>query len=161
MGIRKKVDDRVVGKVDIGARPKNVSIAVWLLYFVSIVGIVIMFLNTSSLKEFFIPVSFYASFFAGDFFSFAILFFLAYMIGMGKNWARIMFLVLFLIGIVPSILSLLFWFIGLTTTIFDPKGYPVSIFIIFITIFVTIKMLFQAIALILLFRPLSSDWFKK
>ena len=160
MGLKKAVDNKVVNKVNRETRPNKVSMAVYLLYSISIIGIVLIFLQTSSLSEFFTPMSFVASFFVGDFFSFVILFFLAYMIGKGKNWARTVFFILFLIGIIPSILALSYWFIGLTTAILDPTSDPVSILMIFTTIFVVIKILFQVIACLLLFQDSSSDWFR-
>ena len=76
-------------------------------------------------------------------FTLAFMAFFIYMIGQGKNWARITFLVLFIIGIPFSVLPAI---ILLVTN-------PIS------AMFTAGISILQLIALIFLFQKSSSDWF--
>ena len=66
-------------------------------------------------------------------------------ISKGKNWARITFLVLFILGTPPSILSFLKEFAR--STVLGAFGI--------------VQIIFQTIALYLLFTKPGSGWFKK
>lgn len=77
-------------------------------------------------------------------FTFAFIAFFIYMIGKGKNWARITFLVLFIIGIPFSVLPAIYSLI--TNPVSGMLGAGQTIL--------------QLIALVFLFQKPSSDWFK-
>ena len=73
-----------------------------------------------------------------------LLLFFIYMIGKGKNWARIIFLVLFILGVPLSIMPLILSF----------SHNPVS------GVLGLMQAIIQVIALIFLFQKDSSMWFK-
>ena len=79
------------------------------------------------------------------FFVFIMMWFFIYMIGKGKNWARITFLVLFILGIPISVLPM---YHSLITKPFSG-------------ILGIAQAIMQIVALVLLFQKSSSDWYKQ
>jgi len=77
------------------------------------------------------------------YFSFLFLAFLVWKIGQGKNWARITYLILFIIGVPFIIYSYLTSAVSMLLVIIGISG-----------------MIAQLIALAFLFQKPSSDWFK-
>ena len=122
-------------------RPKAVHNAMLLLYSVILIGIGDSILNMSSLSQIASPEFIILNLI----FSFAIMFFLIYMVGKGKNWARFTLLVFFIIGVPAYIYSL----------IYSPIQLPPASVIISI-----ISLVLQISALILLFQKTSSNWFE-
>lgn len=126
-------------------RPDKVSTAVnmlWIMIALGIIHLVLYYLNLiqiESLNEISSSVVLFT-----NIFSLAFLAFLIHKIGEGRNWARITFLVLFIIGIPLAVPSL---FQSLMVN-------PISGFL---SVGGTIL---QIIALIFLFQKPSSDWFK-
>lgn len=124
-------------------RPRRITIAIKLLYLNLGIGILRSFLEaarlTSSAPA---PIGFIVVI---QIVTLAIIMFLIYIIGKGKNWARIIILVLFLIGLPFSIRPLL-------------QSLAANLFSGLLGIAQTIL---QIIALIFLFQKASSDWFKK
>lgn len=79
--------------------------------------------------------------------TFTLLLVLIYLIGQGKNWARISFLVLWLIGILLFLSAIpLRRFLA---------AHPIS------GMFALLQYVFQVVALVLLFQNESSRWFRK
>jgi membrane-bound ClpP family serine protease len=78
------------------------------------------------------------------FFTLGILWLFIYMIGRGRNWARIAFLVLFIIGIPLSVLPLLQ----------SLSASPIS------GLLGIAQTAIQVVALVFLFQKPSSDWFR-
>jgi hypothetical protein len=74
----------------------------------------------------------------------AIMVFIIVMIGRGRNWARITFLVLFLLGLVPAILPI----------IHSLPLRPIS------GVLGLAQIVLQALALFFLFQRDSSEWFR-
>lgn len=131
------------------ARPNKVSIAVKLLWITIVVGIIRSIIELPNTLEVLIEQGFYFGLAIGfviftAFISLAIISFFIYMIGKGKNWARIIFLVLFIIGIPFSILPL----------VQSLMANPIS------GIIAIGQTILQIVALVLLFQKSSSDWFK-
>jgi len=79
--------------------------------------------------------------------TFTLLLVLIYLIGQGKNWARISFLVLWLIGILL--------FLSATPLRRFLAAHPIS------GMFALLQYVFQVVALVLLFQNESSRWFRK
>ncbi|MFP4402973.1 MAG: hypothetical protein ACOC3X_00320 [Nanoarchaeota archaeon] len=130
-------------------RPNKVSIAVKLLWITIVVGIIRSIIELPNTLEVLIEQGFYFGLAIGfviftAFISLAIISFFIYMIGKGKNWARIIFLVLFIIGIPFSILPL----------VQSLMANPIS------GIIAIGQTILQIVALVLLFQKSSSDWFK-
>ena len=121
-------------------RPDKVSTAVKLLYSTLVIGVVRLILEASTIAQT-APLGFII--FIG-FFTLATSAFFMYMIGKGRNWARITFLVFVIIGIPLSILPLLQSFA--TSPISGILGIGQAVL--------------QIIALVFLFQKPSSDWFK-
>jgi len=122
-------------------RPPKVGTAVKLLYASAIgIGIIRSIIEWSRHTESG-PVSFilYITFFVLGF-----MWFLIYMIGKGKNWARITFLVLFIAGVPFSILPM----------IQSLTHEPIS------GILGLVQFVMQVLAMVLLFQSASSSWFK-
>lgn len=117
----------------------NALILLWISLGIGVLNSIINFSNSVNL----------AQGYGSGFVIFTILFTLAfmaffiYMIGKGKNWARITFLVLFIIGIPFSVLPAI---VLLVTN-------PIS------AMFTAGITILQLIALIFLFQKSSSDWF--
>ena len=122
-------------------RPKKVTIAVKLLCIVLAIGFIKFILNESIALEM-APPAFIAFTFSA---TVGIVALLTYMIWNGRNWARITFLVLFIIGAPFSIFQTLQI---LTVT-------PISGLVDISGIVI------QIIALIFLFQKPSSDWFRE
>ncbi len=122
-------------------RPKEVTIAVILLCLLMATGFIQLILNASMLLKIAPPA--FIAFTVSAFLGIGIL--LTYMIWNGRNWVRITFLVLFIIGTPFSILQ------TLQILIVAPISGLLNIGGIVI----------QIIALILLFQKPSSDWFKE
>ena len=125
-------------------RPEKVTNAVNLLWIGIGLGVINVFLTLINSINTMEDSSLITYFILQSLFTIAILSFLIYMIGKGRNWARITFLVLFIAGaliIIPQLIILL-----MTNT--------------FIGILTLIHSILQLIALVLLFEKTSSDWFK-
>ena len=121
-------------------KPKKVQTAVTILYVTLGIGILRAVIEASANAEmagvgFLMFVTLVV---------FAFMAFLIAKIGGGKNWARITFLVLFLLGLLPSILPLL--------RSFDIN--PLSGFL------GLAQIVLQILALVFLFQQESGDWFK-
>jgi hypothetical protein len=121
-------------------RPKKVQNAVTILYVTLGIGIVRAVIEASANAQmagvgFLIFITVLV---------FAVMVFLIAMIGRGRNWARITFLVLFLLGLLPSILPLIRSF----------KLSPIS------GILGLAQMVLQVVALVFLFQQESSVWFR-
>ena len=121
-------------------KPKKVQTAVTILYVTLGIGILRAVIEASANAEmagvgFLMFVTLVV---------FAFMAFLIAKIGGGKNWARITFLVLFLLGLLPSILPLL--------RSFDIN--PLSGFL------GLAQIVLQILALVFLFQQESGDWFR-
>ena len=125
------------------SRPDKVSMAVKLLYVTLGIGVLRFIIDPSSLSQ--IAQMDLEVFVGITAFSFILIWFFIYMIGKGRNWARIILLVSFIIGTpfaVPILLQSLVEksISGLLTT-----G----------------TLVLQGIALVFLFQKPSSEWFRK
>jgi len=123
------------------SRPANVGTAVKLLYITLGIGVVRSIMEASTTAKVASPgfVMFITFFVLG------IMWFFIYMIGKGRNWARITFLVLFIIGIPFAILPLL------QSLAANPISGLLGIG----------QTVIQVIALVFLFQKPSSAWFKE
>ena len=122
--------------------PKQIKMAAYLLFGTILVGVI-----NSILYNYFTNGEAYAnsSSIFTVIFSLALMTFFSYMILLGKNWARITYLVLFLLGAVLSIPVLIYYFT------FSP-----------IIGFISLTQTgLQIYALILLYRKESKDWYLK
>jgi hypothetical protein len=127
-------------------KPSKVSLALKLLYLTIIVGIIRVILEFSTSLEAVKAQGFGLGFLIfTNVFTFGILILLIYMIGKGKNWARIVFLIFFILGTPFSILPLI---------------NSLSVNLISGTLGL-IQVVLQIVALVLLFQKPSSIWFKK
>jgi hypothetical protein len=75
---------------------------------------------------------------------FVVMVFLIAMIGRGRNWARITFLILFFLGLLASILSIVYSF----------TLSPIS------SVLTLAQVVLQMVALVFLFQQESSAWFR-
>jgi hypothetical protein len=121
-------------------RPRQVGFAIILLYIVLTIGVVRTIADASATVEM-----------TGIAFMLLVLVLvfgttltLIMMISNGKNWARITFLILFVLGFVPAILGLLRF----------ASNRPIS------ALLGLAQIILQLIALIFLFQPEPSDWFR-
>ena len=121
-------------------RPKKVRTAVTILYITLGIGIARAVIEAATNAE--LAGVGFLMFVTLTVFAFMV--FLFIMIGRGRNWARITFLVLFLLGLLPSIFPLIRSF----------ALSPVS------GVLGSAQVLLQIVALVLLFRQESSAWFK-
>lgn len=122
--------------------PKQVNISVKLLYSSLIIGIIRMLINIIQQPEAnntLIPTIIISAF------TFGIAFFFIYMIAQRANWARMIYLIFFIIGIPITILILI--------------GYQDQSRVS--AIFMLCQAVLQLIAIIFLFKGESSVWFKK
>jgi len=127
------------------SRPDKVSTAVTLLWITIAVGVIRSIMEFSNSLETATASGFGPGFVIFiTFFTLAFLAFFIFMIGNGKNWARITFLVLFIIGIPFSILP------ATQSLIANPISGILGIS----------QTILQIIALVFLFQKPSSDWFK-
>ena len=127
------------------SRPDKVSTALTLLWITIAVGVVRSFMEFSNTLESVSAQGFGLGFVIfTTFFTLAILAFFIFMIGKGKNWARITFLVLFIIGIPFAVLPL---FQSLLT---NPFSGILGIG----------QTILQIVAIVFLFQKPASDWFK-
>ena len=124
-----------------GERPEAVRTAVTLLYATLGLGVVRSALEGARLAAETSAVAFGAI----ALFSLALTAFLTYMAGRRRNWARITLLVLFLIGVPLSVKPLAASLIAA----------PVS------GLLGLAQVVLQVVALVLLFRPASSAWFRR
>ncbi len=125
-------------------KPNQVSIGVTLLWVVTVVGAITIIFNFSKSLEVANSYGFgskWLMFTLG--FSLLLSAFLIWKIGNGRNWARIAYLAIFILG-----------------SLFTLYGYFTSEISKLIIILGVVGMVMQAIALELLFRKSSSDWFK-
>ena len=122
-------------------RPQKVTIAVTLLYITLGIGVLRGIIEASMLAQIAPP----AFVMLVTFFVLGIMWLFIYMIGEGRNWARITFLVLFIIGIPFSVLPLL------RSLAANPISGLLGI----------VQTALQLIALVFLFQKPSSDWFRE
>lgn len=132
------------------AKPQKVDTAVKLLYASLGLGIISSVLFPPGLDE----VSSFGSALNDSLFifftaglTFGLTWLLIYMIGKGKNWARITFLVFFIIGIPLSIVTFPLFLLLSYTPVID-----VSLFLV--------QTGMDLVALVFLFQEESSAWFK-
>ncbi len=124
------------------SRPDKVSTALTLLWISLAIGVLNSIINFSNSVDL---AQGYGSGFVifVTLFTLAFIAFFIYMIGEGKNWARITFLVLFILGIPFSVLP------AIRLLITNPISGMFSVGI----------SILQLIAIIFLFQKTSSDWF--
>lgn len=123
-------------------RPKKVSSALMLIYITLAMGIIRFLLVASAKAE--MSGSRIATLILIIFVVFGIMAWFVAMIGRRKNWARIAFLVLFLIGLFPFVLALI-------------QSFSISTLSGILGLAQTVL---QGFALVLLFQKESSDWFR-
>jgi len=126
------------------SRPDKVSTAITLLWVMIAVGVIssifnfsnsLEIANASGLGLWWLIFTLY--------FSLLFLAFLIWKIGQGKNWARITYLVLFILGVPMTI-----------------YGYLTSAINTFTIILGLAGMIVHVVVLVFLFQKQSSDWFK-
>lgn len=122
------------------AQPPKVGTAVKLLYATLGIGIIRSIIEASRLAEansvgFVLLIIFSV---------FGSMWFLIYMIGKGRNWARIAFLIMFILGVPLSILPMI------QSLTYDPVSGILGL----------AQVVMQIIAMVLLFQGGSSAWFK-
>jgi hypothetical protein len=122
-------------------RPPRVGTAVKLLYITLGIGVLRSIMDASMYTEMASP----AFVMLISFFVLGVMGFFIFMIGKGRNWARITFLVFFIISI-PFAAFPLMQSVGA-----NPISGRIGIIIIII----------QIVALVFLFQKLSSDWFRE
>ena len=122
-------------------RPDKVSKAVTLLYVTLGIGVLRSIMEAPRLSQT-APIGFVIFI---SLFVLGIMWFFIYKIGKGRNWARITFLVLFIIGIPFAVLPLL-------------QSLAASLFSGLLGIGQTVL---QVIALVFLFQKPSSEWFNQ
>lgn len=127
-------------------KPRKVNTAVNLLYASLGIGVINSGLMPSELDEF----SSSGSVLIDAFFTLGLLWFMAYMIGKGKNWARITFLVFFIMGF-PLSIVVLPMYLSLLSLSYTP---------IILGILNLVQTGMQLIAMVFLFQGESSAWFK-
>ena len=123
------------------SRPKKVGAAVKLLYITLGIGVLRSIMEASMHAQMASP----AFVMFVTFFVLGIMWLFIHMIGKGRNWARITFLVLFIVGIPFSILPLLQ----------SLAAAPIS------GLLGIGQTVIQVIALVFLFQKPSSDWFRE
>lgn len=121
-------------------RPEKVRTAIQLLYSTLGIGVLRFFFEGSAFIKMSTPGH---MMFLGLFVIGSMLFFI-YKIGKGRNWARITFSVMFILGIPLSVSPL----------IKSLSDYPIS------GLLGIIQAVLQGIAIVFLFQKPSSDWFK-
>ncbi len=122
-------------------RPPRVGTAVKLLYITLGIGVLRSIMEASMYAEMASP----AFVMLIMFFVLGIMWFFIFMIGKGRNWARITLLVLFIIGI--PFIGLLQWQSSVANPISGLLGIAQIIMLI--------------VALVFLFQKPSSDWFRE
>lgn len=122
-------------------RPEKVGTAVKLLYITLGIGVLRSIMEASMQAQMASPA--FVMFIT--FFVLGIMWLFIYLIGKGRNWARITFLVLFIIGIPFSVLPLL------QSLAANPISGLLGIG----------QTVIQIIALVFLFQKPSSDWFRE
>ena len=126
------------------SRPDKVSTAIILLWIVIAAGVISSIFNFSSSLEIANASGFGLGWLIFTlYFTYLLLAFFIWKIGQGRNWARITYLVLFILGVPMTIYSYLISAISTLSIILGIAGAIV-----------------QIIALIFLFQKQSSDWFK-
>ncbi len=125
------------------SRPEKVSTALNLLWIMVAIGVIVsIFYFSDSLGRFNAAGGSLGGLIFTLWFIYLVLVFLIWKIGQGRNWARITFLVLFIIG-VPM-------------TIYDYLTAALNALEIVSGI---VSMILQTVALVFLFQKPSSDWF--
>lgn len=122
-------------------RPYKVTTAVKLLYISLGIGVLRNIMESSTQAEVASPA--FVMFIA--FFVLGIMWFFILMIGKGRNWARITFLVLFIIGTPFSVLPLM------QSLAANPISGLLGI----------VQIIIQIVAIVFLFQKPSSDWFRE
>ena len=126
------------------SKPYNVSIAVTLLWIVIAVGVISSSFNFSSSLEIANASGLGLGWLIFTlYFTYLLLAFFIWKIRQGRNWARITYLVLFILGV--------------SMTIYSYLTSEVSTFSIILEI---VGMIVQIVVLVFLFQKPSSDWFK-
>ncbi len=121
-------------------RPPRVGTAVKLLYITLGIGVLRSIMDSSMYAEMAPP----AFVMLITFFVLGVMGFFIFMIGKGRNWARITFLVFFIIGI-PFAAFPLMQSVGA-----NPISGRIGV----------VQIIIQIVALVFLFQKLSSDWFR-
>ena len=121
-------------------RPPRVGTAVKLLYITLGIGVLRSIMDASMYTEMASP----AFVMLITFFVLGLMGFFIFMIGKGRNWARITFLVFFIIGI-PFAAFPLMQSVGA-----NPISGRIGV----------VQIIIQIVALVFLFQKLSSDWFR-
>ena len=122
-------------------KPQNVSIGVNLQYLSLTLGLLIAYIDPVGAMHKVDPVVAVAILGV----IFLILAFLIFMISLGQNWARILFLVLFVLGVVPTIMGI-------------PKTLNISLAAGMLS---TIQLVLQAVSAVLFFTPSAGPWFRR
>ena len=144
MGTDLNFESLEMGRI-IDSRPDKITSALRLLYLTIGVGFFRSLMVISSQAQAYKTASEWFGIVSSTLFVFGIIWILIRLIGMGRNWARIIFLVMFLITFPYSLYQL---FVGLS-------GYSLYKIIGFA------QIVMQAVALILLFQRQSSDWYRQ
>ena len=122
-------------------RPYKVTTAVKLLYITLGIGVLRGIMESSTQAEVTSPA--FVMFIA--FFVLVVMWLFIFMIGKGRNWARITFLVLFIVGTPFSVLPLMQ----------SLGANPIS------GLLGIVQTIIQIVALVFLFQKPSSDWFRE
>ena len=122
-------------------RPYKVTTAVKLLYITLGIGVLRGIMGSSTQAEVTSPA--FVMFIA--FFVLVVMWLFIFMIGKGRNWARITFLVLFIVGTPFSVLPLMQ----------SLGANPIS------GLLGIVQTIIQIVALVFLFQKPSSDWFRE
>ncbi|MCE2451099.1 MAG: hypothetical protein J4F35_22915 [Candidatus Latescibacteria bacterium] len=122
-------------------RPYKANTSVKLLYISLGIGVLRSIMESSTQAEVASPA--FVMFIA--FFVLGIMWFFIFMIGKGRNWARITFLVLFIIGTPFSVLPLM------QSLAANPISGLLGI----------VQIIIQIVAIVFLFQKPSSDWFRE
>ncbi len=124
-------------------RPPRVGTAVKLLYITLGIGVLRVIMDPSMYAEY-AELASPAFVTLITFFVLGVMGFFIFMIGKGRNWARIAFLVLFIIGIPFAALPLM------QSVGANPISGRIGV----------VQIIIQIVALVFLFQKLSSDWFR-
>ena len=125
-------------------RPPRVGTAVKLLYITLGIGVLRVIMDPSMYAEY-AELASPAFVTLITFFVLGVMGFFIFMIGKGHNWARIAFLVLFIIGIPFAALPLM------QSVGANPISGRIGI----------VQIIIQIVALVFLFQKLPSDWFRE
>ena len=125
-------------------RPKNVQLAVTILYVTLGLGVISGVLQMLTHARS-IGVGGVVSRMFTTLVVFVVMAFVVMMVGRGRNWARMALVVLFLVGVLPSIIPLIRFF----------ATHPIS------GLLGLAQLVLQIAAFVFLFQPDSSQWFRE